>query len=75
MAHRDGVWGLAQSALAKPLLCGDLLLDALGSFLGTVAGDLLSEFHDDAVVNNAVDSCGGGHRVFEDLFPFAKRPD
>ena len=37
-----------------------LLLDALGGFLGTVAGDVLSEFHDDAVVNDAVDGGGGG---------------
>jgi len=45
------------------------VLDALGGLLCSVAGDLLSEFHDDAVVNDAVDGSGSGHGVFEDLFP------
>jgi len=50
-------------------LFGGFLLDALGSMLGSVAGDLLSKFHDDAVVNDTVNCCGSGHGVFEDLFP------
>ncbi len=50
-------------------LFGGFLLDALGSLLGSVAGDLLSKFHDDAVVDDTVNRCGGGHGVFEDLFP------
>ena len=50
-------------------LIGGFLLDALGSLLGSVAGDLLSKLHDDAVVDDAVDGSGGGHGVFEYLFP------
>ncbi len=50
-------------------LIGDFLLDALGSLLGSVAGDLLSKLHDDAVVDDTVNRCGGRHRFFEDLFP------
>jgi hypothetical protein len=44
-------------------------LDPLGSLLCSVAGDLLSKFHDDAVVDDTVNGGGGGHGVFEDLFP------
>jgi hypothetical protein len=50
-------------------LFGGFWLDALGSLLGSVAGDLLSKLHDDAVVDDTVNRCGSGHRVFEDLFP------
>jgi len=50
-------------------LFGGFLLDALGSLLGSVAGDLLSKFHDDAVVDDTVNGSGSGHGVFEDLFP------
>ena len=37
-----------------------------------MAGDLLSEFNDDAVVDDAVDGSGRGHGVFEDLVPLRK---
>ena len=50
-------------------LFGGLLLAALGGLWGTVAGHLLSEFHDDAVVNEAVDDAGCGHGIFKYLFP------
>jgi hypothetical protein len=49
-------------------LFGGLLLASLGGFLGTVAGDLLSKFHNDAVVNDAVDGGGGGHGVSQTRF-------
>ena len=63
--------GLAPAALHTPKknLIGGFLLDALGGLLCSVAGDLLSKFHDDAVVDDAVDGGGGGHGVFEDWFP------
>ena len=46
-----------------------LFLNTLGGFLGTVAGDFLPEFHDDAVVNHPIDGRRGGHGIFEDLVP------
>ena len=46
-------------------------MNTQGGFLGTVAGDLLSEFNNDAVVNDAVNG-GGGQGIFEDLIPLRK---
>ena len=53
-------------------MAGDIsggFLKAFGGFIGSVTGHLLSEFDDDTVVDDAVDGCGGGHGVFEDLAP------
>jgi len=50
------------------------LFDALGGLLCSVAGDLLSKFHDDAVVDDAVNG-DGGHGVFEYLLPQVRRDD
>jgi len=62
--------GLAPAALHSPKkLFGGILLDAFGGLLCSVTGDLLSKFHDDAVVDDTVDGGGGGHGVFEYLFP------
>ena len=47
-------------------------MDALGGFLGAVADDLLSKFHDGAVMYDAINGGSGGHRVFEDLLPLGK---
>jgi len=44
----------------------------LGGFSGTMAVDLLSEFDNNAVVNDAVNCGCGGHWVFEDLIPLGK---
>jgi len=64
---------LAQAKpLAKAFLFWGLLLDALGSFLCAVAGDLLSKFHDGAVVYDAINGGSGGHGVFEDLLPLGE---
>ena len=46
-----------------------MALGLLGGF-DPVAGDV--ELEDDAVMDQAVDGRGGGHRVFEDLFPLAE---
>ena len=48
------------------------MVDAFGGFFGSVAGYLLSELNDDAVMQDAVNRSGGGHRVFEDLVPLRK---
>jgi hypothetical protein len=53
-------------------MAGDIsggFLKAFGGFIGSVTGHLLSEFDDDTVVDDAVDGGGGGHGVFEYLFP------
>ena len=44
-------------------------LDAIGGFLGTVTGDVLSEFDDDAVMDDAVDGGCRCHGVLENLVP------
>jgi hypothetical protein len=46
-----------------------LILNTEGSFLCAVTGDVLSEFNNDAVVNNAVNGGSSGQGVFEDLIP------
>ena len=63
--------GLAPAALhtLKKNLIGGFLLDALGGLLCSMTRDLLSKFHDDAVVDDAVDGGGGGHGVYEYLIP------
>lgn len=52
------------------LLCCSLAFCAL-RLLKPEAGNI--QFHDDAVVNQAIDGCGRGHRVLEDLLLFAER--
>ena len=42
------------------------LLGLLGSNAGSV------KFENDGVMDDTVDSCGGSHRVFEDLVPLAE---
>ena len=42
------------------------LLGLLGSNAGSV------KFENDGVMDDAVDGCGGGHRVFEDLVPLTE---
>lgn len=37
-----------------------------------MTGDLLSKFHNDAVVNDAINRGSRGHRVFENFFPLGK---
>ena len=64
--------GIAQAMQCQVIFVRGLLLASLGSFLGTVAGDLLSKFNNDAVVNDTIHRCSCGHRVFENLFPLGK---
>ena len=47
-------------------------MNALGGFLSTMAGNLLSKFHDDTVVDDAVNCGSGGHGIFKDLIPLGK---
>ena len=47
-------------------------MNTLISFLGAVAGDLLSEFNSNAMVDNAVNGSCRGHGIFEDLIPLRK---
>ena len=42
------------------------LLGLLGSNAGSV------KFENDGVMDDAVDGCGGGHRIFEDLVPLTE---
>ncbi len=72
MATIRNAHGWERSTRRKKLFRG-FLLDALGGLLCSVAGDLLSKFHDDAVVDDAVDGGGGGHGVFV-IVPIVKRP-
>ncbi len=42
---------------------------ALSRLIGSVTGHLLSEFDDNAVVDDTVNSSSGGHGVLENLIP------
>jgi hypothetical protein len=42
----------------------------LSGMLDPVAGNV--QLQNDAVVDQAIDRCGGGHRIFEDAVPFGK---
>ena len=47
-------------------------MNTQGGILGAVADDLLSEFNNDAVVNNTINGGRRGQGVFEDLVPLGK---
>ena len=72
--HPKGVLGHScecSRALNNQLFNG-FFLNALSSFLCAVAGDLLSELNNNAMVDDTVNGSGRGHGILEYLVPLRK---